>query len=102
MLKKLTVLMSSSRTDVHGLLQDLATILLSRQNRTLKSRYLADLLSEESRHFLRARKIGLKAVLLCHMQDFRCAGAGRQFTTTYLHSELKTEWSIASKFTVSL
>eukprot|EP00929_Paragymnodinium_shiwhaense_P031928 TRINITY_DN17781_c0_g1_i1.p1 TRINITY_DN17781_c0_g1~~TRINITY_DN17781_c0_g1_i1.p1 ORF type:complete len:149 (-),score=22.08 TRINITY_DN17781_c0_g1_i1:183-629(-) len=79
------IVRSCCSQEVQALLEDLACILLAQETRTLKLARLGEQLAESSQAFLRSRKVGLKAVLMCYRSDFRIAGHGRQQTVAYLH-----------------
>eukprot|EP00929_Paragymnodinium_shiwhaense_P085122 TRINITY_DN45578_c0_g2_i1.p1 TRINITY_DN45578_c0_g2~~TRINITY_DN45578_c0_g2_i1.p1 ORF type:complete len:146 (-),score=14.30 TRINITY_DN45578_c0_g2_i1:69-506(-) len=65
------LLLTSPADEINEFLQDVASILLSEESRTSRMTYLGYHLSDRSKAFLRCRKLGLKAVLLCYLDDFR-------------------------------
>eukprot|EP00929_Paragymnodinium_shiwhaense_P096713 TRINITY_DN58402_c0_g1_i2.p1 TRINITY_DN58402_c0_g1~~TRINITY_DN58402_c0_g1_i2.p1 ORF type:complete len:151 (+),score=24.17 TRINITY_DN58402_c0_g1_i2:115-567(+) len=96
------ILRSSAPMEVGSLLRDLATNLLAERSRTLKLTALAWQLSEASNAFLRAKKVGLKAVLLCHSDHFRIEGSCRRQSATYLHNTIQSEWNISYQASINL
>eukprot|EP00929_Paragymnodinium_shiwhaense_P109798 TRINITY_DN76334_c0_g1_i1.p1 TRINITY_DN76334_c0_g1~~TRINITY_DN76334_c0_g1_i1.p1 ORF type:complete len:151 (+),score=11.91 TRINITY_DN76334_c0_g1_i1:102-554(+) len=96
------ILMSSCSAEVRALLQDIASVLLRQETRTLKMTRLAEQLAESSHAFLQSKRVGLKAVLLCYMADFRIGGHGRQRTVSYMHDTTWSEWHLAYEVTVGL
>eukprot|EP00929_Paragymnodinium_shiwhaense_P072349 TRINITY_DN36724_c0_g1_i1.p1 TRINITY_DN36724_c0_g1~~TRINITY_DN36724_c0_g1_i1.p1 ORF type:complete len:153 (-),score=15.72 TRINITY_DN36724_c0_g1_i1:291-749(-) len=96
------ILRTSPATAVVDLLQDVAGVLLERRRNKLTLTLVGARLSATSRAFMRARRIGLRSVLLCYMNDFVLQGQGQGITVEYLHTSVKTEWDMCFEVNVHL
>eukprot|EP00929_Paragymnodinium_shiwhaense_P018894 TRINITY_DN13058_c0_g1_i1.p1 TRINITY_DN13058_c0_g1~~TRINITY_DN13058_c0_g1_i1.p1 ORF type:complete len:158 (+),score=7.01 TRINITY_DN13058_c0_g1_i1:103-576(+) len=96
------VLTSSPPEEIRTLMQNITEVLLEEDDRTLSLTLLGARITETSRVFLRDRRLGIRDLLLCHMDDFAVQGDRADARVIYLHTGLKPDWHMFYEVTVSL